>query len=76
MLSSSCEPVQICTDPDRYSRICQKFNSYNSLNSYIEWLKLNSYQLKKYKYSFEIEITAQTTKNGGSFVKLYGVTNI
>ena len=46
------------------------------MNSYIEWLKLNSYQLKKYKYSFEIEITAQTTKIGGSFVKLYGVTNI
>ena len=24
MLSTPCESVQICTDPDRYSRICRK----------------------------------------------------
>ena len=27
MLSPPCESVQICTDPDRYSRICRKLSS-------------------------------------------------
>ena len=28
MLSTPCESVQICTDPDRYSRIVRKMNSH------------------------------------------------
>ena len=27
MLSTTCKTVQICTDPDRFSRICQKLTS-------------------------------------------------
>ena len=27
MLTTPCESVQICTDPDRYSRIVRKLNS-------------------------------------------------
>ena len=28
MLSTPCESVQICTDPDRYSRICRKLTNH------------------------------------------------
>ena len=31
MLSTPCESVQICTDPDRYSRICQKLSSQKTV---------------------------------------------
>ena len=30
MLSTPCESVQICTDPDRYSRICRKLISHKN----------------------------------------------
>ena len=31
MLSTPCESVQICTDPDRYSRICRKITSEKTI---------------------------------------------
>ena len=53
MLSTPCESVQICTDPDRYSRIVRKLNSHKFSFRKRNWL-LKKCSTKKTHLLFEV----------------------